>query len=535
VTGYPTSDPSAGGRGHAARRTSPLFVIPSIAAAVLAVLPLAYLFVRAGENGVERFLEVLQRFGAFDLLLRTVMLALATVAGSVALALPLAWLVTRTDLPYRRFFAVLFALPLVFPSYLGAFAFVTFFGPRGLLRDWLGAESIPEIAYGFDGAVVVIALFSYPYLYLPLVAALREMDPAIEESALLLSGSRPSVFRRVVLPQLRRPLAGGALLVALYTVSDFGAVSIVRFETFTLGIYNAYLGLFDRSIAASLATILVVLTAAILFLDSRVSRSATSSRTRAARKPVRYALKSWKWPALIFSSTVVMVTLAMPVVVIATWSANAGDFAWTRIAEAARGSFTASFAAAMVATSLAVPVAVWVTRSSTTTARFFERAIYSGYALPGIVIALAIVFFATRVVPAIYQTLPLLVVAYVIRFTPEAAASSTGALASISPLFEDAARALGASQWSAMRRVILPMAWKGIAAGGALVFLTAMKELPATLILRPTGYETLATLIWTATAESAYGEAAIPAALLLVISGVPIYHLVIRPALSENE
>lgn len=535
MTDFPLADVTPEARARAVRRTSPLFVIPAVVAAAVAILPLAYLFIRASANGMARYLDVVQRFGAFDLLIRTVLLSIATVITTIGIALPLAWAVTRTEFPLRRLFAVLFALPLVFPSYLGAFAFVTFFGPRGMLRDWLGVESIPEIAYGFDGAMLVIALFSYPYVYLPLVAALRGLDPAIEESALLLSQSRVRVLLRVVLPQLRRPLSGGALLVALYTISDFGAVSIVRFETFTLGIYNAYLGLFDRSIAATLATILVLLASVILFLESKVSRSSVISRTGTPGHPMKYRLRGSGILFFILAALVIAVTLVIPLVVIATWSMHADNFAWSRIAAAVSGSFTASFAAAVAAALLSVPVSLWVTRSGTRNARLIERAIYSGYALPGIVIALAIVFFATRVTPSLYQTLPLLVIAYVIRFTPEAAASSTASFASISPLFEDAARSLGSSQWNALRRVIFPMAYKGIAAGGALVFLTAMKELPATLILRPTGYETLATLIWTSTSESSYADAAIPAALLLVISGVPIYHLVIRPALSENE
>jgi len=522
---------------------------PAVATALLVNVPLVYIFVRSAQGGAAAYLETVVSGRTFGLLTNTLGLVVGVLALALAVAVPLAWLVMRTDLPGRRAWAVAGALPLVFPSYVSAFALVAVLGPRGFAQKWLaplGVERLPDWIYGYGGAVLALALFTYPYIYLLVSAALRDLDPALEESSIALGRGRWRTFFGAVLPQLRPPLYGGSLLVVLYALSDFGAVSIVRYNTFTLAIYNAYRGLFDRSAAASLATVLVVLTLAFILLEGRLSGRVRPVPARPSRRARRVALGGWKWPALGFTGLLAAVTLVLPMGVILHWGGRAlaggrlggGGSGFgnplTTVAEAAGSSLLVSVAAAVACIALAVPVTAWASRWGGGPAVWAQRLSSSGYALPGIVIALSLVFLVTRLARPLYQTLGLLVAAYVVRFLPEALAAARSAFAAVSPRFEEAARSLGRGPLKVMTSLTLPLMRPGLAAGAGLVFLTSMKELPATLILRPIGFETLATRVWSAAAEGIYSQAALPALTLVLVSALPVYGLIIRPALAER-
>jgi iron(III) transport system permease protein len=505
-------------------------------AAVVAALAPVYILVRAGAGGFESLARELLRPGTLALLGRSLALAGGVLAIALAIALPAAWLVARTDLPGRRLWAVLAALPLVFPSYVAAFAFVSVLGPRGALQGWLeplGIGALPAVAYGYSGACLVLGLFVYPYLYLLLVAALRDLDTAWEESSRSLGAGPWRTFFAVVLPRLRPALAGGSLLVVLYTLSDFGAVSIVRFNTFTVAIYNAYSGLFDRTSAAALATVLMILAFAVVRLETAVAGRfrLASGRTPRAGSPVE--LGRWKWPALIGLVALAVANLVLPLGLILFWAvrARAAGLPLGSAWGAAANSLTAAAAAAVVALVLALAVAWWKERYPGPWATAVARLARAGYALPGLVIALALVFFAARWARPLYQSLALLVAAYVIRFLPEALAAARAALAAVPSRLEEAARSLGRGPIQVLREVTLPLMRRGLLAGLGLVFLTSMKELPATLILRPIGFDTLATRVWGYAAEGIYSRAAVPALLLVAVSALPVYLLVIAPAL----
>lgn len=521
------------------RRVSRWLTVPSVAVALLVNLPLAYLFIRAGGGGLDAYLEAVLTPAVGGLLVRTLALVAGVAALTLALALPLAWLVTRTDLPGRRFWAVVAALPLVFPSYVSAFCLVAVLGPRGYLQSWLsplGVSHLGDLAYGYSGALLALALFTYPYTYLLLVAALRDLDPALEESSRSLGHGRLRTFASVILPQLRPELLAGTLLVVLYTLSDFGAVSIARFDTFTLSIYNAYRSLFDRTVAASMGTVLVLLTLVFLLLEARLGRRLRPGRTRATRPPTLLALGRWRWPALAWVTAVALVTVALPTSVVTYWGVRAlmvGN-PLGRVGLAAGHSLLAALLAALVAVVLALPVAVWAGRHPSPASRFTERLSHAGFALPGIVIALSLVFFATRLARPLYQTLPLLVAAYVVRFLPQALGAVRSSLAHLAPGFEEAARSLGSGPGRVLATVTVPLLRPGLLAGAGLVFLTTLKELPATVILRPIGFDTLATRIWSAASEGIYSEAALPSLCLLVVSAVPVYWLILRPTLAER-
>lgn len=495
-----------------------------------AVLPVAYLaWLVLGD--VPAWWETVWSARAAELLLRSVGLAAAVTAATVAIALPLSWLTVRTDLPGRGVWSVLAALPLVIPSYIGAYLLVSALGPRGELQDVLGVDRLPSL-YGFPGAWLALTLFCFPYVLLPLQAVLRRMDPSLEEAARGMGRSGWAAYRTVVLPQLLPAVGAGALLVSLYVLSDFGAVSIMRFDSFTRVIYVQYQSSFDRVGAASLATLLVLVTLVILWLEARTRRSAALHRAApgTARPPRPVRLGAWRWPALAFCALVVGLALVLPVGMLALWTTRAvsGTVAWGEVLGAAGNSLLAAGLAAAAAVACALPVGVLAARYRGRGPRAIETGAYLGHALPGIVVALALVFFATRAVPALYQTLAMLVTALVVLFLPQAVGAVRTATLQIDPRLEDAARSLGRSPMGAFAAVTAPLLRGGAAAGAALVFLTAVKELPATLILSPIGFDTLAINVWRTTSVGFYERGAVPSLLLLAVSAVPTAILVLR-------
>lgn len=505
-----------------------LIFLPAGLAAVLTLIPILYVVVRS--VGADRYAwERLFSERTLELLVNSAGLAGAVALAAIAISLPYAWLVTSTDMPGRRFFEITGPLPLVVPSYVGAAIMLDAFGPRGLLQQLLesplGVERLPSI-YGFFGAFVTLTLFTYPYVLLLAIAAFKRIDPAMEESARGLGLSPLRAFLRATLPQLRPALVAGGLLCALYAVSDFGVVSLMRFDTFTRSIYNLYRSFYDPGGAALLASLVIILTGIILAFEHRLRVDPQKLAIRSARSAerTRAAIGRWRFAGVLFCLSVFVLSLAVPLFVLGYWLATGPRADWfdAQTINAVAGSISASSWAALAATALAVPVAIVAIKRSGRIARVIETITTSGFALPGVVVALGLVFFATRFAGVLYQSLTLLVIAYVIRFIPQAIEGARAGLERADPGLDEAARGLGASRTRVFRRVTLPLAAPGVAAGAMLVFLTAMKELPATLILKPTGFETLATRIWEAANTGSYARAAVPALILIAISAVAL-------------
>ncbi len=505
-------------------RVPRLLVAAAIAVAALMLLPLLYLLLRAAGLGLRPALDLVLQARTLQVTINSLVLALLVTLFSLLIALPLAFLTARTDLPGARYWTVIATLPLVFPSYVGAFAVVALLGPRGMVQGWLeplGVDRLPSI-YGLTGATWTLTLFSYPYLFLSLRAGLQMLDPALEDAARSLGRSAWESFWRITLPALRPAIAAGSLLVALYALSDFGAVSLLRFPSFTRIIYIQYQSSFDRSQAALLGLVLVALTLALLIAAQRIQGKRRFHRAGvgAARRARIVRLNRWRWPALIFCGTVATAAVFLPVGVIIYWLVRgmAAGESLLPMWQATWNSVRAGVLAAAATVLLAFPVAYYAVRYPSRTSLFAGRAAYVGYGLPGIVVALSLVYFGANFALFLYQTLAMLVFAYAVRFMPEALGTLRTNLLQISPRLEEAARSLGLSHGQAVRRVTLPLLRSGIWAGAALVFLSAIKELPATLLLAPTGYTTLATQIWAATAEVSFTRAAAPSLLLLAVS-----------------
>jgi iron(III) transport system permease protein len=418
------------------------------------------------------------------------------------------------------------SLPLVLPSYVIALAVISALGPRGLISGALGV-GLPTVR-GFWGAFWALTVATYPFVYLIVGSALRRIDPAVEEAARGLGASPRAVFFRVVAPQLRQAIGAGVLLSALYSLSDFGAVSLVGFDSFTRVVYAQYAGRLDRTPAIVLAAVLVLLALGVLFAEARIRRG-RSFVPRPSNRPRQLVPLTGRQQGLgtVALATLAVLALALPIGTLVTWLVRdpaPRGIPWGSLV----GSLSASALAAVVAIVLAVPVAILVVRHSSARTVWVERVAYLAYSIPHITVGLGMVFVASRWLGSLYQSMLLLVMVYVAVFFAQALGAIRSGLGQVSPSLEEAARGLGKTRLQAIWTVVVPLMRRGIAAGGLLVFLTTMKELPITLLLRPTGLDTLAVDVWSASGEFLYSAAAVPALLLLAVSAVPTFLLATR-------
>ncbi|MFF5248941.1 ABC transporter permease [Streptosporangium sp. NPDC000095] len=495
----------------------------SVLAVAVALIPLAYLAVRTAEAGGARIAEELLTARVAALAASTLALAAVVTLACLVLGVGSAFLLVRTDLPGRRVFAVLAVLPLAVPTYIAAFA-------------WVSAVDGFE---GFWAAALVLTLCSYPYVLLPTAAALAGADPAQEEVSRSLGHDAWHTFTRVTLRQIRPAIAGGGLLVALYVLSDFGAVSILRADTFTRAIFLAFDLGFDRTGALVLSTVLVVLTVFILAGEGATRRrGARYSRLSGTRRPpARAALGVARLPAAAALLAVAVLALGVTAYSLARRMAEgiSRPGTWPEVLAAAGNSLLLALAGTALTMLLALPVGVLNARVPGRLAATLERLSYLSHALPGVVIGLSLVFFGINVAFPLYQTTWLLALAYAALFLPLGVAAVATATAQAPPVLEEVARSLGKGPLAVLGTVTLPLTLPGIGAGAALVFLTCMKELPATLLLRPTGVDTLATELWSNTAVAAYAGAAPYAVLLVVLSSVPTWLLAARTGILSKE
>ncbi|HFC11890.1 MAG TPA: iron ABC transporter permease, partial [Anaerolineae bacterium] len=438
------------------------------------------------------------------------------------------------------------ALPLVVPSYVSAYLYVAVLAPKGLLQKLLAPLGITQLPpfYGFTGAFIVLTLISYPYTLLTVRSAIERMDPALLEAARTLGLSPRQAFMRVTLPYLRPPILAGSLLVALYVLRDFGAVTMLQYSTFTRIIYNRYLS-YKLDEAAAMAFVLLVLTVAILWLERRVRGKRHYARVSVgvARRLPPIQLGKWKGVALLFVATIVFWALFVPVGGLLYWlwrginqewvASRVGDVPTTKLyllslLDPMWNSISVAAIGALLIVLLALPIAILAVRRPSKISHLFERFTYAGFALPGIVVALAYVFFGVNYARPLYQTLPMLLIAYVVLFIPQAVGAQRAALLQVPASLEEAGRSLGKRPWAVFGRITLPLLRSGILAGAALVFLTIMKELPATLILSPSGFNTLAAQVWSNIGEALFARAAAPTLLLVILSSVPLAWLTLK-------
>ena len=508
---------------RAAWATLPLAAL--VAAGVL--VPLGYLAARALSAEPSDVLALVFRARNARLLANTLALGGGVLAFATAVAAPLAWLSARAALRWRGLVTAVGVLPLVLPGYVMATALLGAGGRGGLLTVLLGTD-VPRVS-GYAGAVLALGLYTSPYLFLNLRAALLGLHPAREEAARSLGLGAGATFRQIVLPQLRPAFLAGSLLVLLHVFGDFGVVSLMRFETFSYAIYLQYSTAFDRVYAAWLALMLLALTGVLLWLEARLLRGQAGSQDRTpARHVRRVALGRWAPLAWAHVALVGLAGAVLPVATLVFWSTRgAATETWARLGGALWDSVRASLPAAVIATVIALGVATVAVRRPGRPARALERVAYLGYATPPLAFALALVVFSLRAAPALYQTLALLVAAYALHFLAEAIGPVRSALYQAPARLEEAARALGRGPVRAYWEATVPQLRGGLAASTALVFLSAMKELPITYLLSPLGFRSLAMGVWSASSESLFSAAA-PYALVLVAVSAAFVGLLLR-------
>lgn len=490
------------------RAPLPLLAV-AVVAAVVAVVPIVYLVDRAGSLGWARAWSVVVQERTLELATRSLVLGLVVTAACVVVGVVAAWLVVCSDVPGRRIWQAVLVLPLAVPSYAAAYAWVS----------WR------PTAAPFPLAVLVLTLVSYPFVFLPVAAALRRLDPAQEEVARTAGWGPAGVALRLTLRQVRPAIAAGALLVLLYVLADFGAVAVVRYEVFTFVIYGAYNAGFDPTLAAVLSLVLVVLAVVVVAAEGIVRGSPAYARlgSGAARRRIPVRLGLARGPATGILAVVVSLGVGFPAWRFVHWSVRAlgTDVDWADVGAALGNSLWWSLLAAAATTLLAVPVGVLAARYRSLPVRATERATYVAHALPGIVVGIAMVAVGVAVLRPVYQEVPLLVVAYVVLFLPLAVATVRAGVEQVPVRQEEVARGLGLRPWAVLWRVTVPGALPAVLGGAALVYVTAMKELPVTLLLHPTGSESLATRLWTYTAETNYAAGAPYVLGLVLFAAVP--------------
>ena len=513
-------------------------LVLSVLIGVVFMGPFAYVVSRNLDLGTDLGSLLLSQ-STWGPLRRSLLLGFVVSASTAAIGTGLAWLTIRTDLRGRRVWRILAPIPLVFPSFVGATALIAGFATGGLVEDLiapLGVVDLPDMK-GFRGAWLVLTLFTYPYVYLPVAARMASLPPSLEESARLLGRKPVTVFLTVVLPQVWSAVLAGTMLVFLYTISDFGAVSLLGYSTLAEQIYADQL--FDQARSMGLALILGVTALCVVTVERALERRRAQVEVARSHEPLIVPLKGWGIPALVVVAAFLGNALIGPVAVLGFWAwrglttnidsvglgVDVGDLLGPALRTAEVGLITAVVAIAVV-----LPIA-WLTgRYRSRIAGAANSMVVAGFALPGVVIALSLVFWAidAPIIGRWYQTLPLLIVAYVLHFGAQASRAAHVAVETVAENLSDAAATLGANRSRRFLTVELPLMAPGLFAGAGLVMLSTMKELPATLLLAPIGFDTLATEVWAAGERGALSQGAVASLALVAVSSVLTWAVVLR-------
>jgi iron(III) transport system permease protein len=487
--------------------------------AALCVLPLVVVGVKAFDLGWSAAWDLLWRPRVGELLRNTGSLVVLTVGLTTVLGIGTAWLVERTSLPGAPWWRVLMVCPLAVPAFVNSYAWVT-------VR--------PDLQ-GLGGAVLVTTLSYFPFVFLPVAAVLRGLDQSLEDSARSLGLGPWASFVRAVLPQLRPAALGGMLLVALHLLSEFGVLAMLRFPTFTTAILEQFQVAFSSSAGSVLALVLIALCLALLTVELLLRGTLRHARLGrgAARRALPARLGTWTVPALTAMTALTVLSLGVPLGSLVYWFRAGGlaesGFQAADLLSTLWGTIRLALAAGVLTVLAAFPVAWLIARRRTWLSVLVERATYVASSLPGVVIALALVTLSVRYARPVYQTSVVLVAAYAILFIPRAMVSIRAAIAHAPEELTDAARALGDGPLRAFVRVLVPLTAPGALAGFAMVFIATSTELTATLLLAPTGTQTLATAFWSASESIDYAGAAPYAAALVLVSAPLTYLLLRRP------
>ena len=503
-------------------------LIPCLLIAFVAISPVVHLAIRGFGADEDTWLWFL-RWKTLEIVWKSMALALSVTLFTTLIALPISFLTNKTDIKFRRFWKISSVLPLVIPSYIGAYLFISVLGPKGILyqilNNALNIEHVPNL-YGFTGSVIIISLLSYPYTLLTLNATINNTDISAEESAKTLGVNNFTIFRKITLPQLMPSILSGGLLVSLYTLSDFGAVTLLRYKTLTWAIFNQYNGSIDRNATALLALSLCLLAIVFVYLESifRTKRKQYRSSPGVSKANKIHKLGFWQIPSMLFCALVIFFSLIMPIAMLIFWVIRGLMHSETvpGMLEASINSLSLGFMTAILVIILATPIAYLSVRYPQFISVLIEKICYAGFALPSIAVSIALVFIGAQIGSPVYQSMALLVIACAILYMPTGIGPIKSSLELLSPRPEESSRTLGKGRFKTISKITLPLLRSGIFMGAVIVFLVTMKELPAVLILSPLDFKTLSTMIWSYSSEAFFAEAAAPALLLILLSSLPL-------------
>ena len=482
-------------------------VVAGIVATLMSAVPILYLVRRGAEAGWERIIEILGRAEVVELTGRSLALSAAVglVAGTVGTAT--AWLCECTSLRFRTWWIAAIVAPMAIPSYVTAYAWV----------------SLSPTMASIGGAVLVLSGVTIPLVHLHVSATIRRIDPALEEVASSLGWSPSRVTLRLLVPQMRRGIASGVLLTMLYVLADFGAVATMRLPVFTWVIHGAYKASFDPNRAAVLATVLCLVAVVLVMLERTVRGRATSARlgSGSVRPRALTSLGRWEPLAHLGLAAIASLSVGFPLLRSLHWVVAGSSNVELAEFLPALGSTAALGAAVALATvSLAIPLAWLAARHSSPSVLAAERSVLVIHSLPGIVVALSFVYLGTRVLLPIYQEWPIVVLGLSSLLLALAVGVLRTAFEQQSISLIHAAGAAGLGEVPTLLRVGLPLALPAIGASLATIALHTAKELPMTLLLRPSGADTLATRLWTWAGIADDGSVG-PYALSLIALAVP--------------
>ncbi|MEM7125961.1 MAG: iron ABC transporter permease [Chloroflexota bacterium] len=469
---------------------------------------------------------------------RTLLLLLYVCGTTAAIGILAAWLVERTDLPWRRFWRWLLVLPLAVPGYVMSVCYMFLLRRGGFIdrmaMTYLGFERqefpLPPL-FTVGGVAVVMSLYAFPLVYLAVAAALRVQDAALEDAARVLGRSGRQIFIGLTLRLIVPAITGGLLLVGLYVLSDFGTVALMRYQTFTTAIYRQFAGTIGRTAASIVSIGLLGLSLPLLLGENWLSRSERRySRSAQWRPAPVMQLGSWRWLAIGYIVVLATLSIFVPLLVLSgltirgivaptevdrIWSIGPGS-----LFASGSNSIVLAVAGATLVVVLGILPALLTVRYPSEYSRTLSWLSKTAFSLPGIIVGLGFLMFFIRT--PIYATVAALGLALTFRLLPQTVALSEATLRTVSPTLEQAAHTLGAGQWNTLRRVTIPLAAPGLLAAWALAFVTAMKELPLLVILRPPGFDTLPVKVWEAANDSIYTQAAPPALLLVALTTVTL-------------
>ena len=476
-------------------------------------------------------------------LMRTINLTVLVTLSAAILGTGLAWLTIRTDLPSRRVLKLVLPLPLVFPTFVGAAAFIRTLNPGGIANNLLeniGIDRTLEL-HGLFGAWLVLTLFTYPYVYLPVAARLKNLPSSLEESARLLGDSGWATFRKVILPQVASSLFAGSLLVFLYTISDFGAVQLMRYDTLTRAIWTTRLN--NQPVSFALALILLSFAAFAVIVETLFSRKFRKPDFATQVEVILTPLKKWKSLAVSVSWLIVFLALITPTIALGDWAADGllREFRGGRplfiefedIIKPTINTAWISMLTAVIAAVIVLPVSYLVAKYRSPIGNTANAVMTSTFAMPGLLIALSMFFWTLRTSWAaehLRGTIVILIFAYLVRFSAQALAPARAAVASIPESLEDASQVLGASKIKRFFSIDLPVVTPGLLAGSGLVLMSTMKELPITLLVAPFEFPTLTTKIFQSFEDAFVAEGGLLALILVLLSAILTWILVIRRA-----